>query len=120
MSTPTKVLNWSVVTEGDYTFAHFEISDEGGLLRESDLRKIELPAEAHGRETRGLILSGKGPVWLYAYLTHLGHAFAWLAVYDPRLAGAVVVSRHRPDAPAVGSVSACSPPPEATQQRPPA
>ena len=111
MSDASDVLDWTVVCTEDHTFAHFSISDATGLLRESDLSTIRLPGATRGREPHGLILSGKGPVWLYAYLAHMAHAFAWLAVYDPRLAGAVVVSRHRPDAPAVGDVVFCGPPP---------
>lgn len=100
-------LHWLVVAEPDYTLAHFQISNPGGVLSERTLGSIDLPPETQGKQARGLILSGKGPVWLYAHLTHLGHAFAWLAVYDPRVGGAVVVSRHRPDAPQVGDVVAC-------------
>lgn len=97
-------LTWTVRCEGQYTLAHFAVADAGGLLSESDLPLIELPPAVGGREARGLVLSGRGPVWLYAYLTHLAHAFAWLGIFDPRLSGAVVVARHRPDAPSIGEV----------------
>src|SRR5205807_430606 len=52
----------------------------------------------------GLVLSGKGPLWLYGRLVHLAHAFAWVAVYDPQLSGGVVVMRHRSGAPLLGEV----------------
>lgn len=42
---------------------------------------------------RGVILSGRGPVWGFAMMIHKGHPTPWLAVNDPRL-GAVVVQTH--------------------------
>lgn len=103
-------LHWRVRLGALSTFAEFEITaadgstDAQSILRHAELGAIGLPPELAGREPLGVILSGRGPVWLYAYLTHLLHSFAWLAVHDPRLGGAVVVSRHVPTAPSVGSV----------------
>ncbi|NER40066.1 MAG: hypothetical protein F6J93_40080 [Oscillatoria sp. SIO1A7] len=46
-------------------------------------------------ETVGLILKGRAPTWLYAYLTHkYAHLVAWLAVFDPNQKGAIVVASH--------------------------
>jgi CRISPR-associated protein Csx3 len=42
---------------------------------------------------KGVVLSGRGPIWLYGYLIHNYHPAAWVAVYDPRI-GAVVVQSH--------------------------
>ncbi len=46
---------------------------------------------------KGVILSGKGPIWLYGFLIHYYHATQWVATYDPRLGGAVVVESHVTD-----------------------
>ncbi|SFP83056.1 CRISPR-associated ring nuclease Crn3/Csx3 [Parafilimonas terrae] len=43
---------------------------------------------------KGVILSGRGPVWLYCFLTHFYHPTKFVATYDPRLQGAVVVESH--------------------------
>lgn len=43
---------------------------------------------------KGVILSGRGPVWLYGYLVHFYHPTKFVATYDPRLQGAVVVESH--------------------------
>lgn len=51
----------------------------------------------------GVVLSGRGPVWLYAALVHHYHPTKWVATFDPRL-GAVVVESHSPKGPKVGSV----------------
>ena len=50
-----------------------------------DLRVPPLPAKG------GIILSGKLPYWLYTSLVVTYHAAPWLAVYQPRLAAAVVI-----------------------------
>lgn len=96
-------ITWSRVAPTQaYTFVEFEIA--GGVLEPGELPRVSLPPEALARPELGLVLSGRGPVWLYAHLAHLGHAFAWVGVFEPRRAGAVVVQRHRADAPEVGSV----------------
>lgn len=46
---------------------------------------------------KGVILSGRGPVWLYCFLTHFYHPTKFVATYDPRLQGAVVVESHGSD-----------------------
>lgn len=96
------VILWPKLLQTDrHLFAEFEIP--GGLIEPSSLPAVGLPQEAT-RTDLGLILSGRGPVWLYAHLVHLAHIFAWVGVYDPRLRGAVVVQRHVPSAPALGSI----------------
>lgn len=81
------------------TILNFEI--EGGICEPSDLATLELP-EVEG--SLGLVISGRGPVWLYAALAHHYHVTAWVATFDPRVGGAVVVSTHSRNAPSVGSV----------------
>ncbi|MDH7477719.1 MAG: CRISPR-associated ring nuclease Crn3/Csx3 [Candidatus Bathyarchaeota archaeon] len=44
--------------------------------------------------TKGVILSGRGPVWLYGYLVHYYHMTRFIAIYDPRIGGAVVIESH--------------------------
>ena len=57
------------------------------------LHNLKIPAVDN---TNGVIISGRAPIWLYCYLTHLLHTTAWVAIYDPRLAAAVVVENHIP------------------------
>ena len=47
--------------------------------------------------TEGVILSGRLPVWAFAALAHLFHPRPWVATFDPRLGGGVVVESHVPD-----------------------
>lgn len=78
-----------------------EFNIDGGVCEPSDLASLN-PPEVPG--TGGVIISGRGPVWLYAALAHHYHVTAWVGTFDPRLGGAVVTSRHSPSAPPVGSV----------------
>ncbi|MEO0144166.1 MAG: CRISPR-associated ring nuclease Crn3/Csx3 [candidate division WOR-3 bacterium] len=41
-----------------------------------------------------VILSGRGPIWLYAFLTHYYHPCSAIAIFDPRLNGAVLTQKH--------------------------
>jgi len=97
-------IGWTVRRDNGVELATFVIRDAGGLLRPEQLPTVELPNELLGRERAGIVFSGRGPIWLFCHLAHLAHPFAWVAVHDPRLGGAVVVQRHRPDAPALGEI----------------
>lgn len=41
-----------------------------------------------------VLISGRGPVWLYGMLVHAAHATKAVATMDPRLGGYVVVETH--------------------------
>jgi len=43
-----------------------------------------------------VVLSGRGPIWLYCFLTHFYHPTKFIAVYDPRIGGGVIVETHTP------------------------
>lgn len=95
-------IDFTVRPAEDYTVLHFDIGHS--VLAPDQLREIELPDELMGRRDRGLVISGRGPVWLYGHLLHCAHAFAWVATYDPRLNGAVVVANHVAGGPETGSL----------------
>jgi len=78
---------------------HFELAQP---IQPTQLSSITPPQLAD--PTRGVVLSGRGPIWLYAYLLHYYHPSVFVAVFDPRLAGAVVVASHHPDAKVGGIV----------------
>jgi len=62
------------------------------LIQPQDLANLSLPAGID--TTTGVILTGRAPIWLYTYLVHELHPTAWVACFDPRLGGAVVVTTH--------------------------
>lgn len=88
------------LTEGDYQILDFVI-ENNSILEYTKLNSITLPDGIDFR--KGVIINGKGPIWLYVYLAHLCHPAAWVATSDPRL-GAVVVESHVANAPSVGSI----------------
>ncbi len=75
----------------NFMVVEFEL--EGGIIAPQELAQaIELaPAVPAGK---GVIISGRGPVWLFATLVHHYHIAAFVATYDPRQNGAVVVESH--------------------------
>ena len=50
-------------------------------------------------------ISGRGPIWFYGMLLHeLAHVAKAVAVFDPKVGGAVVVTSHVYDLPKEGEV----------------
>lgn len=91
---------FSIEEKEEYTIVSFEIPD---ILTPEDLATLT-PPKVNG--AKGVILSGRGPIWLYCFLTHFYHPTKFIATYDPRLEGAVIVERHTSDY-EVGSVIKC-------------
>jgi CRISPR-associated protein Csx3 len=81
-------LKCEVKEETDYNILSFEIE---GVLSPENLSALT-PPKVEG--SKGVILSGRGPIWLYCFLTHFYHPTKFIATYDPRLGGAVVVESH--------------------------
>jgi len=69
----------------------FEI--DGNVMTPEDLKGMS-ENSPRIKPNMGVVLSGRGPVWLYAHLTHRYHPAKWVGIYDPRLDGAVVVATH--------------------------
>jgi CRISPR-associated protein Csx3 len=90
-------------TQDDRAYQHLKIFLQAtdGVISPEDLKGLQLPESIQFSE--GIVIEGRGPIWLYGYLVHLCHPSAWVACYDPRLAGAVVVQTHTKGV-SVGSV----------------
>jgi len=86
--------------DGTYPATIVEFDLDGGMASPEMLVTMRPPEINH---RHGVIISGRGPVWLFATLVHHYHPSAWLATFDPRL-GAVVVESHHVNAPEVGSI----------------
>lgn len=93
------MIKFQTDTVNDYQILKFEIVE--GVMEPCELNSIEIPELD---QTKGVVISGRGPIWLYAFLTHALHPHPWLATYDPRLGGAVVIERHRKEAPEIGKI----------------
>lgn len=74
--------NWTVVS--------FEL--EGGVIEPKELGKLN-ESIPDVNPKKGVVISGRGPTWLFSAIAHLYHPTIWVANYDPRL-GAVVVQTH--------------------------
>ena len=90
-------------TEAGIPYHHLRVRilSPDGIVAPEDLRDLEVPPETAG--SKGVVIEGKSPIWLYCYLTHACHATPWVGCYDPRLGGAVVVESHDRNV-SVGSV----------------
>lgn len=104
-------LSWEIPpqtkTSLAFTVAHFTLHADP--VAPGALPEIQLPSDL---PLEGLILSGRGPLWLYAYLVDLARPFTWVATFDPRFGGGIVVMRNAPEAPPLGTVVPCQPRPE--------
>jgi CRISPR-associated protein Csx3 len=98
--TAEKVKLTLIAEPKDFQILDFFILGDG-IIAPQELQNIALPAELDHK--RGVVINGKGPVWLFAHLVHLCHPTAWVATADPRL-GAVIVENHVPAGPRVGDV----------------
>lgn len=76
------------------------ITGNGQAVPEN-LKYTELPDGINF--SKGVIVNGKAPIWLYAHAVHLLHIAKWVAVFDPRL-GAVVVQSHSAEPPELGDI----------------
>ena len=83
---PGGPLRWRVGTADGLLAVGFEIVH--AALSPTAIAKVTLPAEAvwAGSQGGGLVLSGRGPQWLYGRLVGLAQGFDWVAVHEPRLA----------------------------------
>lgn len=75
----------------DAVLVEFEI--EGGITTPQEAFSVPIPQVRPGK---GVVISGRGPVWFYGRLIHHFHPSRWIGVFDPRLNGAVVVASHWP------------------------
>ena len=76
------------ITSYNATLLTFEI--EGGITDPKEVFSTPLPDVP---QNMGVILSGRGPIWLYARLLHHFHPARWVAIHDPRI-GYIVVQSH--------------------------
>lgn len=84
-----KMINFSVEQKEGFSVVSFEI--EGGVMSPSELAELQ-PPTIPGNQ--GVILSGRGPVYLFAFLVHHYHPTQWVACFAPAEGGGVVVESH--------------------------
>ena len=84
-------MRFNVQETEKFSTVKFELD---GPISPETLENLKFPKVT---PTKGVIISGRGPIWLYAALVHAYHATRWVATHDPRLGGGVVVTSHVPE-----------------------
>ncbi|WKZ17488.1 MAG: CRISPR-associated ring nuclease Crn3/Csx3 [Candidatus Jettenia sp. CY-1] len=84
------VILFKKIEKDTYTLIEFQI--KGDICTPNILTTLE-PPEVDA--TRGVILSGREPVWFLGRLIHHYHLTIWIATFDPRLGGGVVASHAK-------------------------
>lgn len=88
-----EILKYNLVLQTEkIVLLEFELTKN---LEPSDLINMNLPNPVkEGFSSKLLILSGRGPIWLYGFMIHNFHPCKAIAIFDPRLDGAVIVESH--------------------------
>ena len=90
------MINFKLEPTEKYVLLSFQMTE--GILTPSDLKSLQPPDPVTENFAHlGVVLSGRGPIWLYGFLVHYYHPTKWVATYDPRLQGAIVVESHTPE-----------------------
>ncbi len=88
-------IRFSIRKSNDVALVEFELTRN---LTPEDLKSIEVPDPVKEKFSHMIVvLSGKGPVWLYSYITHMYHVVKVFAVFDPRIGKGIVTASHTPE-----------------------
>lgn len=93
-------IRFEIKEEDEFTMVTFETD---GVLSTDGLATLAPPKV---RGAKGVVISGRGPIWLYCFLAHFYHPTLFVATYDPRFEGAVIVESHSPKY-TVGTIIKC-------------
>lgn len=85
-------IEFRVKVSENWTLVEFELPNAIELSELPEILKLAPSIDAR----KGVIISGRGPIWLHSALAHHYHPTRWVAHYDPRVGGAVVVQSHDP------------------------
>jgi CRISPR-associated protein Csx3 len=81
-----------VIDQGrKYQFLLITLTRSDYLIQPEDLIGVELPSGID--TTAGVVISGRAPIWLYAYLSDKLYFTAWVACYEAPLGAVVVATR---------------------------
>lgn len=86
------ILKYSITKKDKIALFEFELENN---IEPKDLSLIKLPdVSKEGLAPMCVVISGRGPIWLYGYMIHHFHPCKAVAVFDPRLEIAIVVESH--------------------------
>jgi CRISPR-associated protein Csx3 len=84
------MIHFSTTPNHPYAATLITFDIDGGVTDPEEVFSTPLPDVP---QNMGVILSGRGPIWLYARLIHHYHPARWIAIHDPRI-GYIVVQSH--------------------------
>jgi CRISPR-associated Csx3 family protein len=67
---------------------------DGGTARQADLPRYEAAARQQAGEGKDVVLTGRGPIWLYLRLAHVLHGTVRTLTYRAPEAGDVLIFDH--------------------------
>jgi len=86
------MISFNVEWFDEYVVIQFELVE---VMDPQQLTSIQPPDSFSNKfSDKGVVLSGRGPIWLFGYLTHFYHPTLFVAIYDPRLKSAIIVETH--------------------------
>ena len=80
-------------------FTLVEIETGGGVIEATPATAEELEValkSANVPLNKGVVISGRLPIWCHSLVAHFFHPAKWVAHFDPRLGGGVVAQSHDP------------------------
>ena len=84
------MIRYTTTETPSFVLVHFDL--EGAITPDKLKEATNRAPDVAGKP---VVLSGRGPIWLYGALIHKYlHVVPWLGVYDPKLGGAIVVASH--------------------------
>ena len=87
-----KIVKFNIKRKRSFYIICFELQKE---ISPRDLRKIKPPDPVENKiSSKGIILSGRAPIWFYGFLIHFYHPTKFIAVYEPRIDKAIIVETH--------------------------
>jgi CRISPR-associated protein Csx3 len=88
-------VEFKITKKENLTVLEFELPS--GTIVPEDLKEIDIdPVKEHIAGSL-VIISGRGPIWLYTTLSHLLHPCKGVAIFDPRIGGGIVTQSHSPE-----------------------
>ena len=82
----------------EFVFVDVRIG-ENGIMSPEELPELVRVVESVGNRYfgKGVVISGRLPIWAHSALAHLFHPAKFVAHFDPRLKGGVIVATHSPE-----------------------
>lgn len=87
------MITYQTTQSEKWNLIEFELEN---MLEPADLKRIDLP-DIKKFYNKGVIISGRGPIWLYGVLIHHFHPTKFVATFEPRINAGVVIESHSTD-----------------------